>query len=128
MKALNAHDVTLYYTDVPFLAEHAELIKRLTKLRGVSEVRDGNGLYLTSTPYRCWLDIDAETASQFAKELAAKIADQKTLVERLQARLSNKAYTDKAPKAVVAQTKQQLTKAEQQLATMNKEYERFGSK
>ena len=125
LKALNAHDTTLYYTDVQFLAEHAELIKRLTKLSEVREVRDGNGLYLTSTPYRCWLDIDAETAKHFAKELGEKLAAQKGLVERLQARLNNKSYTDKAPKHVVKQTQEQLAEAEQQLAAISKEYERF---
>src|SRR5262249_55641151 len=57
-KSLAVSDVTLYYTDVPFLHQNAGLIKRLARLRDVTEVKDGNGLYLTSTSYRCWLDID----------------------------------------------------------------------
>jgi valyl-tRNA synthetase len=127
VKTLQAHDVTLYYTDVPFLSEHAELIKRLAHLRGVQEVRDGNGLYLTNTSYRCWLDIDAETASHFAHELQAKVDAQKALVERLEARLASKDYTSKAPKAVVKQTEDQLDEAKAQLETLGKEYERFAN-
>ena len=43
-KTLSIPDATLYYTDVPFLAENAQLIKRLAHLTNVSEVRDGTGL------------------------------------------------------------------------------------
>ncbi len=124
-KSLNVTDATLYYTDVPFLTENAALIKRLAHLKGVSEVRDGTGLYLTSTPYRCWLDIDSAAASRFAEQLEAKLHGQKDLVARLEARLGNKAYTDKAPKTVVAETKQQLADAQVQLAAITQEYERF---
>ena len=49
---------------MPFLTENATLIKRLAHLSNVSEIRDGTGLFLTSTPYRCWLDIDQATASR----------------------------------------------------------------
>lgn len=127
-KSLNVSDATLYYTDVPFLADNAELIKRLARLSGVREVRDGTGLYLTSTPYRAWLDIDQDTAARFAAQLASKRDEQQALVARLTERLNNKAYTSKAPKAVVEETRAQLADAEAQLAAIAKEHERFAAK
>ena len=124
-KSLNVDGATLYYTDVPFLQENAGLIKRLAKLHDVQEVRDGMGLYLTNTSYRCWLDIDQATAGRFATQLQEKLKGQQALVERLESRLANKSYTSKAPKAVVEQTKTQLEEAKTQLEAITKEYERF---
>ncbi len=124
-KALGVSEITLYYTDVPFLADNAGLIKHLARLKDVRKVRDGTGLYLTSVPYRCWLDINESTASRFAADLEAKKSAQQAVIDRLEQRLGNKAYTDKAPKQVVGQTKEQLEQAKTQLAAITQQYERF---
>ncbi len=126
-KTLGITNATLYYTDVPFLSENAQLIKRLARLSDVTEVRDGTGLYLTTTPYRCWLDIDASVAGQFIKQLAEKIAVQKEVIKRLDKRLADKNYTSKAPGNIVNETKDQLSEARKQLGSIEQEYERFGS-
>ena len=124
-KTLNVVDATLYYTDVPFLTENAKLIKRLARLGDVTEVRNGTGLALTSTPHRCWLDIEPAAASHFLEQLAAQRSAQKDVVERLAKRLSNKAYLKHAPGAIVKQTKEQLAEAETRLKSIDHERERF---
>jgi valyl-tRNA synthetase len=124
-KTLNIVDATLYYTDVPFLAENAKLIKRLARLGDVTEVRNGTGLALTSTPHHCWLDIEPTAASHFLEQLAAQRSAQKDVVERLAKRLSNKAYLKHAPGAIIKQTKQQLAEAETRLKAIDQERERF---
>ena len=126
-KTLGVGDATLYYSDVPFLAGNAEMIKRLARLKAVTEVKDGTGLFLTTTPYRCWLDIDEATAHQYAQQLGAKRTAQAAVVERLEQRLANKAYTDKAPKTVVEETKRQLEDAKAQLAAIDTERQRFAA-
>lgn len=126
-KALGAPGSTLYYTDVPFLKDNAELIKRLAKLAAVSEVKDGDGLYLTETNHRCWLDIDSSTAKHYAEQLANKLTTQAALIEQLQGRLANKAYTSKAPKHLVAETKQQLVDAQAQADKLQQEIDRFSA-
>jgi valyl-tRNA synthetase len=126
-KALGAAQATLYYTDVPFLEANAELIKRLTRLHAVTEVAQGDGLFLTETKYRCWLDIDSATARHYAEQLKAKQADQAKLIAQLQARLANKAYTEQAPAHIVNQTKDQLTEAQSQLVKLSDEIKRFAS-
>jgi len=125
VKALGVGDVTLYYTDVPFLTEHATLIKRLARVSNVTEVRDGTGLFLTGTSYRCWLDIDQATASKFLAQLEAKQAAQKEVITRIEQRLGNASYVKNAPKQVVEQSRQQLEDAKTQLQAITREYERF---
>jgi valyl-tRNA synthetase len=117
--------VTLYYTDVSFMQENAALIKRLARLQDVTEVKDGTGLYLTETPYRCWLDIDQRTAQAYLKELEGKQAAQESLIKQLEGRLANDSYTKNAPHHIVAQTKDQLTEAKAQLEKLAQEHARF---
>lgn len=124
-KALKVSGSTLYYTAVPFLAENAAVIAQMARLQGVTEVRDGAGLYLTSTRHKCWLDIASDTAQTYLKELEGKQAKQQALIAQLEARLQNKSYVDHAPKAVVEQTKAQLQQAKDQLDTLSTEAERF---
>ncbi len=127
-RALKVSGSTLYYTDVPFLTENSGTIAGLARLKAVAEVKDGTGVYLTSTQYSCWLDIDQSTAAAYAKELEAQAAKQEVIIVQLEARLSNKSYVDHAPHAVVEQTRQQLTEVKQLLTNITAEATRFGSK
>lgn len=127
INSLRATGVTLYYTDVPFLRENAALIKRLARLQDVTEVKDGTGLYLTDTPYRCWLDIDQGTARAYLKELEGKQAAQENLIKQLEGRLTNENYVKNAPHHIVAQTKDQLVEAKAQLEKLAQEHTRFSN-
>jgi valyl-tRNA synthetase len=119
--------ISLYHTGEPVLAEQGELIASLARLDGVKAVKDGHGLHLTSVPFSCWLDIDQETAAQFVKELQSKIAEQAQVIKQLEGRLSNDSYVKNAPKAIVDQTRDQLTEAEEQLKKLQAEHDRFGA-
>ena len=123
--ALKVSDVTLYYTNVAFLTANAAMIKRLARLKNVTEVIDGTGLYLSSTSAVCWLDIDTGTAKAYLGELEQKIAKQQASINQLEARLSNATYVKNAPAVVVKQTKDQLAQANQLLGNLTREYERF---
>jgi valyl-tRNA synthetase len=124
-KALNVAGATLYYTEVPFLDSNAEVIKRLAHLRDVTEVKDGDGLYLTSTAHRCWLDIDTATAKAYLGELEGKRTRQASVIAQLESRLKNENYVKNAPKKVVDQTKAQLREAREQVESLTKEIGRF---
>jgi valyl-tRNA synthetase len=127
LKALKVGGVTLYYTDVPFLTENASTIKRLAGLKNVTEVRDGTGMYLTTTKYRAWLDIDAATARAYVKELEEKIARQQGLIKQFEGRLANREYVKNAPRKVVQQTKDQMAAASELLQSMEQEHKRFNT-
>jgi valyl-tRNA synthetase len=126
-KALKISGSTLYYKDVPFLTENAEIIRSLSRLKAVTEVSDGTGLYLTSTKHKCWLDIDSGTAQAYIKELDAKRDKQLQSIKQLEGRLSNKSYVDNAPKQVVEQTKDQLKAAQELLESIEQEAKRFAT-
>lgn len=127
MAALKTPRCTLYFKGDPFLERNAALIARLAHLDGVVSVRDGSGLHLTTTTHTCWLDIDTMTASAYAEELKGKLAAQDRLIAQLQARLGNASYMEKAPKHLIAETKEQLAGAETQKIAIQKEYERFAA-
>ncbi len=127
LNALKVSDVTLYYNDVSFLRDNAEIIRRLAHLQAVTEVKAGTGLYLTSSKDRCWLDIDIATAKIYLQELEGKRSKQETVITQLEARLANKDYVRNAPHQVVNQTKDQLKEAKELLASIDEEVKRFSS-
>jgi valyl-tRNA synthetase len=124
--ALKVQKPNLYFTDAPLIADNAELIQRLARLGKVTE-GGGEGVNLTATSLNAWLDIDKETAANYAKELNTKKTAQEAVIVRLKARLSNKSYVDNAPEIVVAQTKTQLKEAEELLASIQQEHQRFSN-
>lgn len=126
-KSLGARGSKLYYTDVPFLAANADLIARMSGLSGVQEVDDGVGLHLTSTPYRCWLDIDPVLAAAHLTKLTEEKAAAEQRKQQLEARLANKSYVDNAPKNIVADTRRSLQEASDLLTRLDAEYKRFES-
>lgn len=117
----------LYYTDVPFLSENAELLARLGGLGSVQEVSSGTGLQLTSTKYRSWLEVDTATLQNYADKLKEQMQDAEKTIAGLEARLANKSYVDNAPKEVVNQTRDQLADTQTNLQRLKTEQERFTS-
>lgn len=125
ISSMQLRKTSLFYTDVPFLNEHAELISRLAGLAHVQEVEDGSGLHLTSTTHRCWLDVDRERTASYAKKLTVDQDDSKKRLMGLKKRLDNKSYVDQAPKKLVDETKAQVKELEQQIASIGEEISRF---
>lgn len=120
-------DLNLYHTGESFLADQAQLITSLARINEIIEVKDGQGLQLTSVPFRCWLDIDQQTALAFAQELESKIEAQQKVISQLEGRLSNDSYVKNAPKAIVAETRAQLETAHEQLQKLQDQKSRFSS-
>lgn len=115
----------LYHKGDKFVAEHADLIKSLTRLNHIQEVSDGHGLHLTTTSHPCWLDVDQESAEQFQSELKQRVTQTEKIVHNLETRLNNKSYTENAPKHIVDQTKDQLKEAKITLKKAREEHNRF---
>jgi len=127
VKALGLARPNLYYHDVPFLEAYAELLTRMGGLESVREVESGTGLQLTSTPFRCWLDVDPGMLRAYVDKLAGRISDQEKVVAQLQGRLDNKSYVKNAPGAVVAETKDKLAEAKEALERLQAEKTRFSA-
>lgn len=119
--ALDVKNPSLYFTNNSFLKDNADSIARFARLTRVAEVESGRGLHLTNTHHDCWLDIDLHTAKVYATKLRVAKEEKQALIDRLELRLNNKAYTDKAPKHVVQQTKDQLSRENELLVKLSKE-------
>jgi len=127
LKTLGLSTAALRYHDVPFMADNAELLQRLTKLQTVSEASAGEGLRLTQTTYNCWLEIDHETAAAYVAQLTDKRTQEAAAIAQLEKRLSNKQYTEHAPAHVVDETRAQLEAAKAKIAGIDQEIEKFKS-
>lgn len=125
ISALKLRKTKLFFTDVPFLRDHAELISGLAKIQGVHEVEDGKGLHLTTTNYTCWLDVDRETTEHYLTKLEKQLKSAENAAEGFKKRLDNEAYVKKAPKKLVDETKKQLEDSEQLIKNIEIEIERF---
>ena len=125
--ALKVNGVTLYHNDEALITANATTIKYLARLKDVTTVTDGSGLYLTTTKTHCWLDIDQTTASAYLGELVLKQTQQKAVITQLQGRLANENYVKNAPHAVVEQTKDQLAEAVVLLTSLEREHARFST-
>ena len=125
--ALSLRKSRLYYNDVPFLSDHAELISALAGIEGVFEVEAGQGLHLTMTKYNCWLDVDRETTEHYVTKLEKDLKEAENKRDGYKKRLSNEAYVKQAPKELVEETKEQLKDTEQLIENINSQIERFSS-
>ena len=122
---LKLQRLSLYYQDIPFLAKNAGLLKQLAKLANVKEVRDGRGLNLISTSFKCWLDVDQNSAKEFVSRLEAKKTAQQKSISQLEGRLANKEYVKRAPKQLVDETKEQLEAAKALAAKIDQEIQHY---
>lgn len=117
--------IKLYHTGDELLQNNEKLIASLAKLDAITVVKDGQGLHLTSTPIKCWLDLDHNSIQTFLQHLKDKKAEQEKVVAQLRGRLANTSYVNNAPKAIVQETQDQLAEAEQMLTKVSEEFERF---
>ncbi len=105
--------------------EHGGLITRLARLTGVERGSEREGLRLTSVDIDAWLEVDSETARDYLAKLEEKQTLEAENLERLRARLGNKAYVQNAPEKLVNETKAQLTEAEARLKQIITEIDSF---
>lgn len=124
-KTLGVYHTSLFFTDSVLLKENAELIKRLAQLDRVEEIEAGSGLSLTQTDIDAWLDINPEVAKKYRDKLRQQISELDEQRQRLEIRLGNKSYVDKAPKELVLQTKAELKEVKEALAKVNAEFDHF---
>ena len=97
----------LYVTD-SLIADNAELIQKLAKLKGVTHTDQARGLRLPNSGREAWLDISADTLYEHQTNLEVRLAEAHAAIKNLEGRLANKAYVEKAPANLIEDTRQQL--------------------
>jgi valyl-tRNA synthetase len=99
---------SLLYQNDSLVADNAELIAHLARLKDVQAVDQARGLRLAASNREAWLDIDQETLYEHQTNLEVRLAETKQVVNNLEARLANDSYVSKAPERLVQETREQL--------------------
>jgi valyl-tRNA synthetase len=124
---LNLKKPKLYYQYSDAIVDQVGLIIKLANLGGVEETKSEKhqGLRLTSTKHAVWLEVNRKTAAAYMNKLEEERRQRQQSLKNLEGRLSNKSYTEKAPTAVVEQTRKQLAQEQELLKTLDQELENF---
>jgi valyl-tRNA synthetase len=126
--AVGAKKPALYHHDSPAIAENAELIMRLAGLGGVTQSDgQGRGMRIPKAGYNIWLDIDTGALRTYLDKLIDQKSERQQSIERLEGRLSNPGYTDKAPPQIVEESRQQLEEEKALLSQSEQEIETFSA-
>ncbi|MNX53609.1 Valine--tRNA ligase [compost metagenome] len=99
---------TLLYQQDSLIADNAELIQHLARLKEVKEADQARGLRLAASNREAWLDVDEDTLYEHQSNLEVRLAENRAFVANLEGRLSNESYVAKAPAALVEESRQQL--------------------
>lgn len=127
LKNLELRETSLTYVPNEAITANMEVLQRLGHITSVREGESSAGLKLIQTNLDVWLEIEPEVAKRYVNKLAERRAAEAETIARLQARLDNKGYIERAPKHVVEQTRQQLHDAQSRLEAIEAEYARFSS-
>jgi valyl-tRNA synthetase len=98
----------LTYHQDSLIDDNKALIKRLAKLKDVTQVENLSGLRLATTGRDAWLAVSADTLAEHQTNLEERLAKAHKDAETLEGRLNNQSYVQKAPKALVEESQKQL--------------------
>ena len=104
----------LFYNDNDKVGEYAELIASLAKLKDIKHDRTPHGLKIVLPRCMTWLELSDEEMNSYKDDLQTKLESLKNEVYTLERRLENKGYVEKAPEALVEETRRQLADKKRQ--------------
>ena len=114
---------SLLYQQDTLIADNAELIRHLARLKDVQSVDQARGLRLAASNREAWLDVSQDTLYEHQTNLEVRLAETRAFVNNLQARLTNENYIAKAPAHLVEESKQQLEERKQLIVRLEHELE-----
>ena len=108
-------------TNVAIVTEGSSLVKineklilKMTKAGYIQQVESGEGLRLTSTDEAIWLDLSTEEMQAYQTQLTRKLESVESSIHALEHRLSNQGYVANAPAGLVAESREELARAQTQ--------------
>ena len=101
---------TILYMDDSLVADNRELIQKLARAKSVEPTEQARGLRLAASGRDAWLNLDENTLYEHQTNLEKRLAEVRQTVQTLEARLANENYTAKAPKHLVTETRELLTR------------------
>lgn len=104
----NTEKYSLLYQNDSLIADNAELIIKLAKLKEVKYVEQARGIRLAASNREAWIDISTETLYEHQSNLEVRLAKIHSEIEFLEKRLANETYVQKAPAKLVEESRDQL--------------------
>ncbi len=112
---------SLLYIDDPLIDDNTALIKHLARLGSIEPTDSPKGLRLAVSGRRAWLDIDEKTLAKYRDSLEQRLKSAQQQIKSLEARLANEAYINKAPAALVEETREQLEEQKALIVRLERE-------
>ena len=120
-----AHSVKSYdllYDNDSLVAENLLLIKTLTKVPAITNLNGSpRGLRIALANHELYLDVPEEVVKAYHDALEEKILSVGRELDALNLRMLNPNYVEKAPEALVKETKDQITEKEQLIARLKQQ-------
>lgn len=116
----------LLYMDDALVADNAELVRKLSRVKSVEAIDQARGLRLAASGRDVWLDLDADTLYEHQSNLEKRLATVRSEVQALKGRLSNESYVAKAPANLVEESREQLASKEALVERLEAELEVLG--
>lgn len=104
----------LVYEESRVVSENEKLIASLAKLKDVKQDKTPHGLKVVLPSSTTWLELTEEEINSYKDDLQTKLDKLKNEIYALEKRLANKGYVEKAPTALVEETKKQLADKKRQ--------------
>lgn len=111
----------LLYQNDSLIDDNVDLVKGLVKLNSVTKTDQPFGLRLAISGREAWLDISEKTLSKHKKNLEARLADTNQQIKKLEERLANETYLQKAPAKLVEESRSQLSQKQELIEHLTKE-------
>jgi valyl-tRNA synthetase len=125
VNSLNITDTKLHIFGQDF-SGNTGLIEKLSHVPTVSGGEERHsGFKLSQSSQVAWLDISDTTLKAYQSTLKDREETQKNIITGLEKRLSNTDYVNKAPEAIIDQSKKQLDEAKEKLKTIEEEFRKF---
>ena len=119
------YDLT-YQTD-SLVADNADLIAKLARLKSVSHTEQPSGLRLANSGREAWLVIDEKTLYEHQSNLEVRLAEAKNRLQNLAARLANDRYVSAAPAHLVEASRKEANETKQLIERLQNELQVIGN-
>ena len=113
----------LIYADDQLIDSNTELIKHLARLPQIEKTDAPRGVNLAASGRGAWLDVPAKVLSEHKANLEIRIHEARQEIQKLEGRLGNKNYTEKAPAHLVEETRIELNEKKSQVEKLEREME-----
>ena len=117
----------LTYQSDSLVADNAELIAKLARLKSISHTEQPQGLRLANSGREAWLVIDEETLYEHQSNLEVRLAEAKHRLQNLVARLSNERYVTAAPAELVEQSRKEAAETKDLIERLQNELQVIGA-